>query len=292
MTLSKEKGSNSLLSRMILRQSNDFWNLHAAWFRFVDGSMESLSQRSHKHMLYELHYVLEGQLDIHLPHEQTFHVQSGHFLIVPPQTMHSIIDAQPPSYKLVSGFDIISEAPRVQRALEAIQTGCCLRESKTLRQLILTLQTKMESFTLTSSAVTPQLAQCIFLEMIELLCPDSPEEKNVLKNSLNDRRLEIALQFIQNNLQADLTSPQVAEHLGISARHLNRLCHTIYGCSINQLILRERMEKAKLLLESTSFSLTDISEMLGYSSVYAFIRAFKGIAGLSPGLYQKDVCRR
>ena len=50
-------------------------------------------------MLYELHYVLEGQLDIHLPHEQTFHVQSGHFLIVPPQTMHSIIDAQPPSYK-------------------------------------------------------------------------------------------------------------------------------------------------------------------------------------------------
>ena len=84
----------------------------------------------------------------------------------------------------------------------------------------------------------------------------------------------------------------VANQLGMSLRHLNRLCNASCGCSIHHLILQERMERARFLLESTSLSLTDISEMIGYSSVYAFIRAFKSNTGISPGKYQKDAGRR
>lgn len=287
----ENKTNYHLLSRLVLMHTSDFWNFHAAWFRFVDGSVESLSQRSHKHMLYELHYVLFGRLSIQLPHGRRLLLNSGDFLIIPPQMMHQITDEQPPSSKLVSGFDIQTENAQMLHALRLLEDGGVRHESKTLRQLVVALQTKMETSTLLGSSLSPFLVQSIILEMLEIILPQEACKMDVkLKTSMNDERIEAAKKLIQD--QPNITGGNVAARLGISLRHLNRLCNASCGCSIHRLILEERIHKACILLESTSLSLTDISEITGYSSVYAFIRAFKAITGVSPGKYQKDPSRR
>lgn len=287
----ENKTNYHLLSRLVLMHTSDFWNFHAAWFRFVDGSVESLSQRSHKHMLYELHYVLSGRLSIQLPHGQRFTLNSGDFMMIPPHMMHQIVDEQPPSSKLVSGFDIQTENAQVLRSLQMIQGGRLCHESKTLRQLVVALQTKMETSTLSASSLSPFLVQSIILEMLEIIHPAYQMDVK-LKTSINDERVEAAKKLIQDQLHSNITGGEVATRLGISLRHLNRLCNASCGCSIHRLILEERIHRARILLESTSLSLTDISEITGYSSVYAFIRAFKTVTGISPGKYQKDPSRR
>ena len=204
-----------------------------------------------------------------------------------------MIDEEPPSSKLVSGFDIQSENPQILRCLEAIENGVCCRESKTLQQLVIALHTKLETSALTASSLSPFLVQSLILEMLEIIQPYDRYKTDVkLKTSVNDERLQAAQQLIRDHIQQNITGEDVARQLGISLRHLNRLCNASFGCSIHHLILSERIDKARFLLESTSLSLTDVSEISGYSSVYAFIRAFKSITGISPGKYQKDTGRR
>lgn len=101
----------SLLSRLMLTSSSDFWTFHAAWFRFVDGAVEAQKKTIHTHMFYELHYVLEGRLSIQLPDDRRFVASAGEFVLLPPRTPHLVADEAPPSRKLVCGFSVQSAQP-------------------------------------------------------------------------------------------------------------------------------------------------------------------------------------
>ena len=50
-----------------------------------------------------------------------------------------------------------------------------------------------------------------------------------------------------------------------------------------------KIEEAKRLLEEDKLSVSKISDLLCYSSIHAFSRAFKNAVGLSPSEYRKSV---
>lgn len=282
----------SLLSRLMLTSSSDFWTFHAAWFRFVDGAVEAQKKTIHTHMFYELHYVLEGRLSIQLPDDRRFVASAGEFVLLPPRTPHLVADEAPPSRKLVCGFSVQSAQPQLLRSLQAVQGGLCCAESDTLRQLTLALRTKLSAAGGGASPMALLLVQALVLEMLEIAHPFEGESVLRLKHSFNDERLQTALRLIRDHARSGVTAAFVAHQLGLSTRHLSRLCTAHFGCSIHQLIQRERIDQARILLESTSLSLAEVAEMMGYSSVYTFSRAFKNVTGASPGRHQRDTGRR
>jgi AraC-like DNA-binding protein len=95
-------------------------------------------------------------------------------------------------------------------------------------------------------------------------------------------------------LQSWLTSlPQVfpkldegAAHLGIGSRALRRRLEEL-GTNFTRLIAEAKVDQAKYFLEKKDFSVQDISELLGYSEVTNFRRAFKSWTGMSPKDYQQ-----
>ncbi|MBP3435507.1 MAG: helix-turn-helix transcriptional regulator [Clostridia bacterium] len=58
-----------------------------------------------------------------------------------------------------------------------------------------------------------------------------------------------------------------------------------YGISLIAYRNDKRMRSAKILLASQSVS--DVSNELGFSSIYVFSRAFKNHFGISPSNYKK-----
>lgn len=52
--------------------------------------------------------------------------------------------------------------------------------------------------------------------------------------------------------------------------------------------INARIAKAKYLLSVGTLSLTEISELCGYQSIYHFIRQFRTITGTTPGMYRRD----
>jgi AraC-like DNA-binding protein len=76
-----------------------------------------------------------------------------------------------------------------------------------------------------------------------------------------------------------------ASRLGLSARTLQKRL-TELGSSFSGIVERQRVEAAKDILLSTSNTLDDIAEHLGYSEKSSFCRAFKRATTLTPNTYR------
>ena len=63
---------------------------------------------------------------------------------------------------------------------------------------------------------------------------------------------------------------------------------TNYGFTAEQMLRKIRMEHAGELLKGTQLTVENISEKVGYESVYAFSRAFKQYYDQPPGMFEKN----
>ncbi len=79
-----------------------------------------------------------------------------------------------------------------------------------------------------------------------------------------------------------------AQLLGYSERTLRRRLAEA-GVSFAQLLQEARKEAAEIYVREGKLSLTEIAHATGYSDQSAFVRAFRGWHGVSPGAYRRDV---
>lgn len=99
-----------------------------------------------------------------------------------------------------------------------------------------------------------------------------------------------AINFIRKNYHdPNLSNKDIAKHLKINETHLNRLFVKLYNTTPKQYILKIRMEDAKRLLLEGEYSISEISQQCGYSSIYSFSRAFKDYTVQTPSYYKKSV---
>lgn len=78
-----------------------------------------------------------------------------------------------------------------------------------------------------------------------------------------------------------------AAQTGTNSRALRRKLEEL-GTSFTRLIAETKVEQAKTFLEKMDLSVQDISELLGYSEVTNFRRAFKSWTGVSPKHYRQN----
>lgn len=82
-----------------------------------------------------------------------------------------------------------------------------------------------------------------------------------------------------------LSNSSLAALLGVSEVYFRKLFLSHYGVTPKQYILNLRIQKAKQLLTDTPYTVTAISELCGFGSLYHFCRAFKTKVGLTPTQY-------
>jgi AraC-like DNA-binding protein len=95
-----------------------------------------------------------------------------------------------------------------------------------------------------------------------------------------------ARQFIEAHFLEDLQTPTVARRAALSEYHFARLFKTAFDITVHQYVLRLRLNRARHLLELSDMSITDIALTVGYSSLSAFIHAFRHYTGITPSDYR------
>ena len=109
---------------------------------------------------------------------------------------------------------------------------------------------------------------------------------NYVKWKNEDLAIKI-LQYVEQNLNAELDSDSLCKTFFISRTKLYQLSVSAYGKSISKLILFKRIERAKELLKNGRTVSQTATDVGFYNSNY-FSKVFKKEVGVSPVEYKKD----
>jgi len=95
-------------------------------------------------------------------------------------------------------------------------------------------------------------------------------------------RVNRAIDFIESNLDRNITLEELAEVANFPRFHFHRIFSAATGETLFQFIQRVRLERAaSLLLQDTDRPITDIALDYGFSSSAVFARSFKNNFGMS-----------
>ena len=102
-------------------------------------------------------------------------------------------------------------------------------------------------------------------------------------------RIGKAIDFVEDNLDKKLLLEEVAKQAYFSPYHFHRLFKIVTKETLNDFISRKRIEKAAhYLLHQKERTVTEVSELVGFTSLSSFSRAFKKFYGLSPDEFKKQ----
>lgn len=102
-----------------------------------------------------------------------------------------------------------------------------------------------------------------------------------------EESIQRVIDSIHQNIGEPITIDDMARTAMFSKFHFTRIFQRATGVSPGRFLSALRLQEAKRLLLSTSLSVTEISHMVGYSSVGTFSSRFKCSVGLSPTVYRE-----
>ena len=103
------------------------------------------------------------------------------------------------------------------------------------------------------------------------------------KDSARKSKVDIAINYILQNLSSNIKVERIAKHLNIDRRYLSRLFYIKMGISPQQYIINSRMTLAlELLKEDNDLNIGDVAHSVGYSDPLAFSKMFKKTYNLTP----------
>jgi len=98
----------------------------------------------------------------------------------------------------------------------------------------------------------------------------------------------IAINYIHNNFERDLSLGDIAKFVFLSPSYFTRAFKEETGMSPINYLLKVRIERAKELLADTSLKISDIALNVGFSNQQRFNEMFKKYTGVTPLQYRKQ----
>lgn len=108
----------------------------------------------------------------------------------------------------------------------------------------------------------------------------------MLSDSNSTDPIETSINYMEHNLNKDLSLYELASEVGYSASHFSSIFKDQTGEAPISYFIGLKMQLAAKYLIQTNKSIKEISYLLGYSSQYYFSRLFKTHIGISPSDYR------
>ncbi|WP_195988661.1 helix-turn-helix domain-containing protein [Clostridium sp. D53t1_180928_C8] len=121
------------------------------------------------------------------------------------------------------------------------------------------------------------------------------EDLNELSEILSDDKavysatsIKLAIQFITNNFDKNITLKDVADEVFLSQNYLSELFKKETGEGFYEFLSNYRIKRAKEMLITTNLKIYEIAESVGYNDSITFGRAFKKITGTTPNSFRNN----
>jgi AraC-like DNA-binding protein len=266
------------------------------------------------------HYVLEGQFFLRVDGESGEHLalEAGEVALLPRNNLHVMgTDLTLPP---VPGTDIIQ--PRREGGLFSVHHGgdgprtrmvCGFLGSSSadanpvLSTLPSALKLKVEGGAAEwmrstfqyaahevaagrpgSATVLAKLSELLFVEAVRRYVETLPEGQTGWLAGLRDPYVARALALMHGDIARRWTVDDLGREVGLSRSALADRFLRLIGVPPMHYLVNWRAQVASQMLRSTSASLAEIAETVGYDSEAAFSRAFKKVIGTAPATWRRS----
>jgi AraC-like DNA-binding protein len=127
--------------------------------------------------------------------------------------------------------------------------------------------------------------QALLLYGLECVIDEKAEENfacKFLANEADREKITLAKEILLQRIGDPITIKELSRKVGTNECYLKKGFKELFGSTIFDFYQTQRMEHAKYLLYEKGLSVTDVSALLGYSSISHFSTAFKKHTGLKP----------
>ena len=253
---------------------------------------ETFPESLHFHDYYEVLLFVEGDVRC-ICETNTFLPQRGDLLVVPPGCLHtSRINADATQYMrhvfylTPSAFDAF-HGQSLLAFLDADHGRPFLSAFKgSALEQVLALLDALNAALQSDSADDKALSQALAVHLFHVF------NRQTRRDTRFDAYFPPNVVEIQKYLDEHFTEvstvSEVAEHFFYSREYVSRLFKRHLNTTVADYVLKRRISHSQMLIAS-GLSLIDVCFQSGFGSVSTFIRAFRGITGITPSAYRKKV---
>ena len=148
---------------------------------------------------------------------------------------------------------------------------------------------KFSNVSLASSNAVKTNEEMLVLLLRHLLISFHREltREHILKNEYLDHEMDNAVTFFSENYNQNINIDDYAASRGMSVSWFIRNFKKYTGSTPMQFIVGIRINNAQMLLDTTTYSINEISKIIGYDNQLYFSRLFHKLKGYSPREYRK-----
>jgi AraC family transcriptional regulator len=236
-----------------------------------------------------LNFHLTEPFHLTQKHDERLHesiVHKGNLVLVPagqPTYWRAHSDGTP-----VSRLSIYLEPELVAQIAESSDlhpdrielTNCFSRYDPHMQQIAMMLFAELRSGGIMGELYVESLTQVLVIHLLRHYSVLQPIIAD--RHNLPSRRLENAIDYIHAHLDGDLSMAQIAGSVNTSSTYFAGLFKQSTGISLHQYVIKQRVERAKLLLETTDLPISNIAAQVGFANSSHLTYHCKRHTGMTP----------
>jgi len=114
-------------------------------------------------------------------------------------------------------------------------------------------------------------------------------KQTTIRGGLAEWQRRAVVEFINDNLERNISLTELASLVRLSPTHFCKAFTRSMSMPPHQYQLRQRVDRAKLLLADTDRSITDVALATGYTASSNFATAFRKVTGVTPRAFQRSL---
>ena len=236
-----------------------------------------------KHSYWELTYVDKGELLTTID-GVSYHLKQGDLIFYAPMQFHtqSTFEKISSSYLTINFKMNFNHADLLCNKIFSLKRDSYFIVTKLIEELS---NDNLYSNDLSLCYLKQLIIQMLRLDNSHFHSKPTTHMQQTYENEL----LNDILLYIDNNIYEKISVSTLCDHFCISTSMLHSLFRKNMNNTAKNYINELKLSKSKELIRNSTHTLSEISEMLGFSSIHYFSKKFKLYFNISPTEYSKSI---
>ncbi len=239
----------------------------------------------HSHPYSEILFVTDGR-GAFINNGKQRPLAEGDVVITNPYVSHTEISLPPPSkpleYIVISLDGIYFTAKNSETIFSDSYIYNFLQHWNEVKNFLERIQQEISGEALLWENSVLSIINELLILILRFTKLNNIQTEGTMPTNHSNRIVWLTKQYMEQNYAETMTLDMLAGKFYINKYYLERCFKQIVGCTPLAYLKKVRIDRAKTLLQSTDFTISEISLQVGFASASHFAKTFQKLTGMTP----------